>query len=155
MKRLHVCSARGSDPRMRLTGVPERCGVRVATAADPPSRTCPGSWNSLRPKKTNVLFSQVKRNTQTGPQKVCLACGFSTGSACDLRLSNDNCLWPTLFDAILALAQAGDRFCGDFGPSAPLAAPRQHPEGMQTLTFGKSPEGKRLPSTHLELRKKE
>ena len=61
---------------------------------------------------------------------------------------------PTFFDKILRLAKAGHRFFDDLGPSAPLAAPRQHPEGMQTLTFGKSPEGKRLPSTHWKLKKK-
>ena len=76
VKRLHVCSARGSDPRMRLTGVPERCGVRVATAADPPSRTCPGSWDSLRPKKQTYFFPKSSEIRKQALKKFVSPVGF-------------------------------------------------------------------------------
>jgi len=55
-------------------------------------------------KKQRVLFSQVKRNTQSGLQIMALAQDFFIGSACGLQLFHEIRLWPTLFGAIWALA---------------------------------------------------
>ena len=67
-------------------------------------------WNGLRPKKTNILFSQVKGDTETGPQNEALACDFPKEAGCGLGLFGKMLLWPTFFGAFLRLAKARTHF---------------------------------------------
>ena len=57
-------------------------------------------------KKTNILFSQVKGDTETGPQNEALACDFPKEAGCGLGLFGKMLLWPTFFGAFLRLAKA-------------------------------------------------
>ena len=78
-------------------------------------------------KKTNIVFSKVKRNTQTGIQNPSLAYDFSMAARCGLGLFEKLWPWPTLLDANLALAKAGTRFLDDFVPARPPAETTRAP----------------------------
>lgn len=87
----------------------------------------PGTIGWLTTKKTNLVFPEVKRNTQTGIQNLALACDFSTAPRCGLRLFAKMSLWSTVFGAVLGLAKAGTRFLNDFVPARPPAGTTRAP----------------------------
>ena len=86
-----------------------------------------GTSGWLTTKKTNIVFPEVKRNTQTGIQNRSLACDFSMAARCGLGLFGKLWPWPTLLDANLALAKAGARFLDDFVPARPPAGTTRAP----------------------------
>ena len=103
-------------------GAPRGCTWRLAPAAKAaraprervrrmlldPSPQAAVEW--VTTKKTNILFSQVKGDTETGPQNEALACDFPQEAGCGLGLFGKMLLWPAFFGAFLRLAKARTHF---------------------------------------------